>query len=1113
MADQFVTELALRASLDMRDANRSIGGLAALFDKRFKEASEAAFTVRELRGLDKARDKYAREMTKANFQWQEAARKLEIDRADVVSAAQKNAAETEMKNIQARAAAEMKALDPVIARRMQAAKKYKEFFGEDLDRSSIFKLENAEKFGDTIGEAFSEATSKDLKSMAGLLKKLGKFTGTQGAKLEAGAGGGAMGGAMGGLGKALGGLGKVVMVIGGIAAGIAALVKVLFDADAQTKDLNRSLLDAGVSGADLVDKYGDITGVLNNTRRAFTEALRFNLKWGVTAKENLEILGNFAEAGVVFQEITAGTRTAEEQMGRLRDTTQAALVYSKLLGKTANEIAVDMGTLMTDFGYTLGGVQERLSSIISLGKESGFATKRFYGMVLQATSGMSMYNVRLEEAAELLMSLGKILGENLAGDYLQGLVRGFKDESTQDRIKKTMTTGVSYSLKVLQKGAVNAAAEFQRQLREFGTENKEQADRFMDAMAGAFKVSRDQVSKMSPEALARALAKLPKGLHDALLAQASASNEELARQITALSGKSMAFRGGRGGAQAAREFASPAEALLLQLNELRTVLKKRVDQIDLTNETERMAWENLTGIQGEAARKQFEIGRRYSGINTMLSKRQAEIKKVSGTGEALRLMNDFNDQYGKAFGFVVDEMGNRFKAVTDSMGNVTKGAKIGDSFDDLLLSLGDLSGAITGGVPEDIRLATEIAENTRDLGHIMEIGVQALLEQINKAVQWIASTLGLGSEDEKKARAAALDVISKEREKVGGDIGTARERRRVLAGELKGQMTGGERKQKEGEMAALDANIATLEEKQKRLREQQSAVRGVEGHTTVEGVLIEARRSTTQEALARMTPEQQKEARARAKEKSLAAAKEEAVRMHARQQADPFFRLGQGVTGQTSEEALAEVEEYLDGVYASSEVQERFLALELAASEKLITTEEAIYDKEKKEEDARQKKILTAQEKQAQEDLAVMLMGAGLASNSENAMGVAGQIQAGRPPEALKGDLAQLLKSNPDAAKLFGLEGMSRFQGAIPSGQDIVLQIGEGGVKFAHRVDAGDVGVFAKPGGALSQVGGGGGARGGGGGGGGTVNVFHLYNDGAGVMKSIEKAQRAGVLR
>jgi hypothetical protein len=71
---------------------------------------------------------------------------------------------------------------------------------------------------------------------------------------------------------------------------------------------------------------------------------------------------------------------------------------------------------------------------------------------------------------------------------------------------------------------------------------------------------------------------------------------------------------------------------------------------------------------------------------------------------------------------------------------------------------------------------------------------------------------------------------------------------------------------------------------------------------------------------------------------------------------------------------------------------------------------------------------------------------------------------------------------------------------------DMVLQIGSNGVKFAQRVSPNDVGVFSKPGGALSQAGGGTGS------GGVSVNNFHLYGDGPSTLKMIERALAAGLL-
>jgi len=90
--------------------------------------------------------------------------------------------------------------------------------------------------------------------------------------------------------------------------------------------------------------------------------------------------------------------------------------------------------------------------------------------------------------------------------------------------------------------------------------------------------------------------------------------------------------------------------------------------------------------------------------------------------------------------------------------------------------------------------------------------------------------------------------------------------------------------------------------------------------------------------------------------------------------------------------------------------------------------------------------------------------------------------------------------------ELKGVKGLSKVfpaTGATPA-KDLILQVGAGGVKFAQRVDPGDVGVFAKPGGALSKAG-----RAGGEG----TNVYHIYGPGPAVLESIKRAQSAGMIR
>jgi hypothetical protein len=70
---------------------------------------------------------------------------------------------------------------------------------------------------------------------------------------------------------------------------------------------------------------------------------------------------------------------------------------------------------------------------------------------------------------------------------------------------------------------------------------------------------------------------------------------------------------------------------------------------------------------------------------------------------------------------------------------------------------------------------------------------------------------------------------------------------------------------------------------------------------------------------------------------------------------------------------------------------------------------------------------------------------------------------------------------------------------ATPKANDLLVQFGPNGPKWAHRVDNNDVGVIAKPGGGLSKGGGSGGV---------TIINNHMYNDARGNFKSIRDYQK-----
>jgi hypothetical protein len=101
---------------------------------------------------------------------------------------------------------------------------------------------------------------------------------------------------------------------------------------------------------------------------------------------------------------------------------------------------------------------------------------------------------------------------------------------------------------------------------------------------------------------------------------------------------------------------------------------------------------------------------------------------------------------------------------------------------------------------------------------------------------------------------------------------------------------------------------------------------------------------------------------------------------------------------------------------------------------------------------------------------------AGTTGEYERFMAALGEGKApkGRLAEAVKAAVkAKTLDLGPLTGKAGDAMTKLLARKAQPAAEDFVMQVGSGGVKFAQRVDPGDVGVFAKPGGALSKAGGG----------------------------------------
>jgi hypothetical protein len=628
---------------------------------------------------------------------------------------------------------EKKSTDRLIKRRATAR--------QDADRLEDRNAsERAKDWMESIGGSFAKLKSGDL---AGVLSGAGKGATARGVGMQdKAAAAGEAGGMMGKMGGLMAKIGPIIAGIGAVVGGFAALAAVVMLVDAAVKGLNKTMLDSGVAGADMASQFNQLGDTMDNIRKSATRSFGFNQIWGVSGKDHLEILGAFNAAGQTIHEM--GT-----EMDRLRQYTQAALTYSKLLGLSTQEVSSSMASYMEELGLTLQGVQGRFSNITSAAKESGFGVKRFFNMVLQATSGMSMYNVRLEEAAGLLIQLGDILGEKMGGDFLQTLTQGFKQEGTQDRIKKTMTTGVDLSSRILRKDAVYAAEEFQRKVAELTEAEGGPAVQALLKASGLEGLEGEDFAKkvgsMSPDDLA---------LLQEKLRQTGSAGAGLSRSLRDVGSLGKSFKGGLAGTQAARSSAGAGATLFLKLNEMNRLLGPLQD-IDMSSEAgmrQMMAFEQQTGISGEEAMKLSETGK------AMEAKFQLMQEAQGGTAADRAA---FNDAAGKEFGIALDEAtGKAFRQ--DADGNRV-GSEI-KNLEDFFIGIGsNLIGWEPSQIAEDILLAQEIASNTTDIASILERGIEWLLTGIYDTVKIIAGFMGAGlDKSEKAAKSEAIEILSEQ---------------------------------------------------------------------------------------------------------------------------------------------------------------------------------------------------------------------------------------------------------------------------------------------------------------------------------------------------------------
>ena len=672
----------------------------------------------------------------------------------------------------------------------------------------------------------NKAAEKYLKTMAKAQKGGGGGAGSVVQSLMGGGGSGGKAGmpSLGGGGKGLGkgaksvgkitktfkSLGKIMGHVGktmaGAAAGmtaaataigatvgiLAGVVSIFMAADSKMKDLNKTFLSS-VGGADLLSGgFDGIEDSINNVRKAAVGA-QFRLR--SLAKDNVEILKTLNEHGFTMREMARDTSDATQAIGAYTKSMELVLTYSRMIGESASTVAQNMATTSEELGMTLEGVAKKFSSISKFAMESGFSTKRFFSMVIQATSGMSMYNVRLEEASGLLVRIGKILGQKTGGEFLSSLSKGFVNESMQDRMKRVMLTGKGNTKEALSKSAENTANSFQQKLQEADLDIK-LSDLGIKGMGDkGFKdvESKELVKvlgKLSPKEQAKATAKMA-------AAATAAGREDIAdglrQQLQTLISVSEGSKGGLTNMAKNLDALDMGGKLNMLRNSMKTMFKGK--EIYELSTLQLAALESATGMSGEQLQQMRELSQGMDGNFSVLT-------EIKGNADRYKDMDDAAREKAKqdqirAYGAYVSEQGDIIAAsiVDGEIRDAEKRGKDGqlevvkiEGLSDYYQTQGQRLGeaAEAENYNEDRAIQAEIADNTFSIADMISAGVTSLLEKIYGILRGILkfvsggdNTVETAMKDQKELFDQAREA-RKEKRKVDKDI---RLKQRELDGE------------------------------------------------------------------------------------------------------------------------------------------------------------------------------------------------------------------------------------------------------------------------------------------------------------------------------------------
>jgi hypothetical protein len=347
-----------------------------------------------------------------------------------------------------------KALGKTVKKEMVRSLKgsFQSFMAKDA-KGLVGSLGDLLKGGIKVGALGAHAKGGKMAARGSALKAAG---GAKGGMM-----GGAMkaaGGAIGGIGKALQGFAKAAPLIGAVAGILIKLVTMFIDAQAQAKAFNKEVLQS----ASTVEIWGQAQGNANLASMELEDTLdgirnaafsaKTNLDWGITNETHQQVLSTLTQEGVSLQMMARDAKTSGKSMEEFgAQITTVSVAYSRLLGVPITEISQLQSEMVRDMGM---GIEETRLAFATMAKEateSGMAANKFFAILRGVSADLSLFNLRIAEAAKFLKQVGKVMSARSAQEFLNTIKNYYKGMDLQGRIKATMLAGQGTTKDILQK--------------------------------------------------------------------------------------------------------------------------------------------------------------------------------------------------------------------------------------------------------------------------------------------------------------------------------------------------------------------------------------------------------------------------------------------------------------------------------------------------------------------------------------------------------------------------------------------------------------------------------------------------------------------------------------